>query len=289
MADKHEWVKEKDGQVLLKMRLLSSGQWPQGVQRFEGYSILLTTGGKGKVWTGHQETSLTSDSVTCFSPFEPFRIMGNAAMKGYLLVFHPDFLCVYKHHAEIACNGILFDPIYQPANFRLDRSQAADLIRLLKQMQTEIRNGALANHEVLVSYLKVFLILATRARMTNGEGFAKEFSKPVFVRQFRESLERNFRKQHAIAFYANQLQLSAKRLSQLSKEHMGKAPTEVIADRLMLEAKRELYLTSHPIKRIGRELGFQDEFYFSRFFKKNAGVSPAAYRDRIGFAKAEMA
>jgi YesN/AraC family two-component response regulator len=56
-------------------------------------------------------------------------------------------------------------------------------------------------------------------------------------------------------------------------------------ERVIIEAKRELYLTSKPVKAISYELGFDDEFYFSRFFKNNAAVSPRVYRDTVGFAK----
>jgi len=55
----------------------------------------------------------------------------------------------------------------------------------------------------------------------------------------------------------------------------------------VIEAKRELYLTSKPVKAIAYELGFDDEYYFSRFFKANASVSPQLYRSTVGFAKGE--
>jgi len=47
-------------------------------------------------------------------------------------------------------------------------------------------------------------------------------------------------------------------------------------------------MTGKPIKEIARNLGYEDEYYFSRLFKANTGVPPQAYRDRVGFAKAEL-
>jgi len=49
-----------------------------------------------------------------------------------------------------------------------------------------------------------------------------------------------------------------------------------------MEAKRDLYLTSKSVKEIAHALGFRDEHYFSRFFKKNAYVSPQTYRAKVG-------
>jgi AraC family transcriptional activator of pobA len=44
-------------------------------------------------------------------------------------------------------------------------------------------------------------------------------------------------------------------------------------------------LTNKAVKEIAYELGYEDEHYFSRFFKNNAAVSPQMYRDTVGFAK----
>jgi YesN/AraC family two-component response regulator len=62
----------------------------------------------------------------------------------------------------------------------------------------------------------------------------------------------------------------------------------LISERIIIEAKRELYLTTKPIKELAYELGYEDEYYFSRFFKKNANVSPQMYRETVGFGKAEI-
>jgi AraC family transcriptional activator of pobA len=62
---------------------------------------------------------------------------------------------------------------------------------------------------------------------------------------------------------------------------------DMISERIIIEAKRELYLTSKPVKEIAFDLGFHDEFYFSRFFKMNADVSPQRYRNTVGYARAE--
>jgi len=81
------------------------------------------------------------------------------------------------------------------------------------------------------------------------------------------------------------LNISTKALNRLSKVHFSKTLTELIADRIVIEAKRELYPTDKPVKAIAYELGFDDEYYFSRFFKNNATVSPQTYRQTVGFGK----
>ena len=76
-------------------------------------------------------------------------------------------------------------------------------------------------------------------------------------------------------------------LSKLVKDYFNKTLTKLIAQRIVVEAKRELYLTSKSVKEVAFLLGYTDEYYFSRFFKKQVGVSPNIYRKTVGFAKAE--
>ena len=75
-------------------------------------------------------------------------------------------------------------------------------------------------------------------------------------------------------------------IEELTKTHFNKTLTDLISERIIIEAKRELYLTTKAVKEIAYELGYIDEYYFSRFFKNNADISPQAYRDTVGFGRA---
>jgi AraC-like DNA-binding protein len=103
-----------------------------------------------------------------------------------------------------------------------------------------------------------------------------------------QQIENNFKTKHSASDYASLLCMTPTALAKLVKHSFDKTLTELISERIIIEAKRELYLTSKPIKEIAFELGFNDEFYFSRFFKKNTDISPQLYRETVGFAKAEL-
>ena len=79
--------------------------------------------------------------------------------------------------------------------------------------------------------------------------------------------------------------VTAKTLGKVSKAYYNKSISCIINERIIIEAKRELYLTNKAIKEIAYELGYEDEYYFSRFFKVNADVSPQLYRETVGFAR----
>jgi AraC family transcriptional activator of pobA len=98
------------------------------------------------------------------------------------------------------------------------------------------------------------------------------------IEKFRSLLDKHFRTEHALQTYADRVGVSVGQLSRLCREVLGKSSLQVMNDRLIQEAQRELVYTSLPIKQLAAELGFEDDAYFSRFFRKHTGVSPKAYR-----------
>lgn len=96
-----------------------------------------------------------------------------------------------------------------------------------------------------------------------------------------ESIETNYRRQRKAEFYANELSLSAKRLNELTRSSFGKTISQMINERLILEAKREIGYVRKPIKEISYELGFSEPAYFTRFFGKQTGYAPEDFRRRM--------
>jgi AraC-like DNA-binding protein len=84
---------------------------------------------------------------------------------------------------------------------------------------------------------------------------------------------------HAPAEYAERLHVTPKTLGRLVREHLGTTPTELIRGRILTHAKWQLLHTLRPVKEIAREVGFPDELYFSRLFKKATGCSPTFFRE----------
>jgi AraC-like DNA-binding protein len=78
--------------------------------------------------------------------------------------------------------------------------------------------------------------------------------------------------------------MSPNNFSKRCTRYFKKTPSQLIQERLILEAKKLLHLTRQSIKEIAYALKFQDEFYFSRVFKKVTRVSPQTFRDKTGIS-----
>lgn len=259
------------------------------LQRNNYFSLIWVTEGSGKVRADFSEYDFEENSLFAFAPYQPYMITTETQIKGVVINFHSGFFCIHKHQEEIATNGVLYNNVYQPPFIKVDDSSAAVFKMVYEQMKTEMQSHALAQHELLVSYLKIFLITASRLKIEQQpltRDVMKDNKEPYVLQKLKDTIEANFKTKHAPAQYAQLLNITPKALAKIAKTHFNKTLTDLIAERIIIEAKRELYLTNKTVKEIAWKLGYEDEYYFSRFFKVNAEVSPQQYRETVGFGKA---
>jgi AraC-like DNA-binding protein len=220
-------------------------------------------------------------ALICLSPYQRATFSARRKTAGWALQFHANFFCIETHHHAVGCNGVLFNEVYEVPLVKLDAATLAEFAALFRTMDAELRGRGVAHLEVLVSCLKIVLIKATRLKLAQqgSEGLAAT-QRPDVLRRLRDLLEASYHELHRPSEYARQLGISSKTLAQLVRIHHGKTLSELIRDRVMKDAKWQLLHTRKPVKQVAFEVGFADEFYFSRLFKRSFGCSPAAFRER---------
>jgi AraC family transcriptional regulator, transcriptional activator of pobA len=281
-------VNPQNGNLAFKLFSFEDNAHFDHIQRNNYFSLIWVQEGSGVIKADFAEYDFSANTLFAFSPYQPFMITAKAPIKGVAIYFHSEFFCIFKHHKEIACNGVLYNNIYSPPFVKVDEPSAATLQMVNEQIKTEMQNADLAQYELLVSYLKIFLITAARLK-TQQQPEAAEVLKgqkePFILQKLKDAIEENFKTKHSPADYAALLYITPKALAKITKSHFNKTLSSIINERIIIEAKRELYLTNKTVKEIAWELGYEDEYYFSRFFKVNADVSPQLYRDTVGQAK----
>lgn len=100
------------------------------------------------------------------------------------------------------------------------------------------------------------------------------------IERFRTLLDARCRTRQPVASYAAAMGISAGQLTRICRQAFGISAIEAIDRRAVHEAKRLLGYSSFSIKQIARELGFRDEAYFGRFFRKQTGMRPTEYRQQ---------
>ena len=101
------------------------------------------------------------------------------------------------------------------------------------------------------------------------------------VPELKVLIDKHFREEHSVSFYAKKMFLTSRTLSNMVKKSTDKTVSDLIKLRIILEAKRLLYFSEKPIKEIGWELGFEEASHFSNFFKSATNMSPEVFRLRL--------
>ena len=111
-------------------------------------------------------------------------------------------------------------------------------------------------------------------RMTNR----KQTRAEAIFANFIHLLEQNFRTQRRVSWYADQLCITPKYLSEIVKKISLRTPNDWIDSYVILEARVLLKNTTKSIKEITDELNFPNQSFLGKYFKEHVGVNPSEYR-----------
>jgi AraC-like DNA-binding protein len=283
-------INQQNGSLAFKLFAFTDNSHFDHLQHNNFYSLIWVKQGNGLLKADFSEYLFRENTLFTFAPYQPFMFSTDKKLTGIALQFHSDFYCIHRNPQETNCDTVLFNNIYQQPFISIDKSTEAKLDALTDQLNSELENKGNDNYELLIPILKIFLVTLSRVKSQTA-GSELKFSDtetPFVLRNLKKAIEENFKEKHSATDYATLLNISSNALAKIVKNHFNKTLSDLITERIIIEAKRELYMTNKPIKVIAWDLGYADEFYFSRFFKTNTDISPQLYRDTVGFGKAEL-
>jgi AraC-like DNA-binding protein len=283
-------INYQNGHLAFKILWFDDNSHFDHLQRNNFYSLIWVKKGNGLLKVDFSEYLFQENTLFTFAPYQPFMFSTDGDISGIVIQFHSDFYCIHKNPNETHCDTMLFNNIYQPPFIALDAVTQAKISLTIEQIKDEIKDLDEAKYELIIPYLKILLVTATRLKTLEkrAEPLITDAKMPFILHNLKAVIETHFKQKHSASDYAALLNISPNALAKAVKTHFNKTPTELIIERIIVEAKRELYMTNKPVKAIAYYLGYNDEFYFSRVFKTNTGVSPQMYRETVGFGKAEM-
>jgi len=275
-------VFSRDGEYLLRVKQTNSDCLSAPAQ-FAEYTILFIPEGQGTYHADFGSFRYSAPVILFSTPLQTIRIEQEAATPVTMLQFHGDFYCIEYHRAEVACNGLLFNNIYIQPCIKPAATEVGMFADLLNDIEAEFKQGS-PFEAVLRAYLQLFLAKSSsiKIKLTDHPDTLKE--KDEQMEQFRLLLDQHYLTLHKPNDYAALLSMTPNNFSKRCSRYFKKTPTQLIQERLVLEAKKQLHLTRQSIKEIAFALKFEDEHYFSRFFKKVTKVSPQAFRNQTGIS-----
>ena len=180
-------------------------------------------------------------------------------------VLMPDLLAVARKPAVIALTQ--------------EQREAQGMMPIFLAIERETRTNAMGQMAAGMSLLTALCVQIARISQAQASGVSKpNLRKVAQLEKFRALVEQHYQTHGPVTEYAAQLGITAGQLSRLCREELGLSSMDVINARLVHEAKRGLIYTSSSIKQLSYALGFADETYFGRFFRKHTALSPREFR-----------
>lgn len=231
------------------------------------YQVMIVTSGTGFHRIDFKNHKVSPGAVFLMKPGQMHSWDLKKNVKGYIVEFN--------QHSLTKENIFLVNQYeLSPDAFLLPKNDYAELIKLTELMIREFKSGKEMHDICLRAYLTSFLISLIRSYDTK----VKPDKSINVIEKFKDLIEKNFKTNHGVEFYAKELGVSSKALTMQLARSIGKPPRTLIQERILLEAKRYLAFSSLGISEIGYELGFMDANYFTRFFRSHEKMTPAKFR-----------
>lgn len=239
------------------------------------HEILLITAGRGRVWIESAEHHVYPGTVLFTAPGQVRRWRATG-VDGVCVYFRREFFSEWFQDPLFVERLGLFGGAGMLGR-RLPPREATWLRRRLDDMLGELRHLRSDSSDLLRAVL--YEILVRLNRLVGGD--RAHLPSVRLVLRFRALLEQHLHHTHRVTDYARRLGVTPGHLNDLSQRHLGQSAGGVIRARVVAEARRRLLHSSETIAAVAEALGFADPAYFSRFFRRETGVSPASFRDSI--------
>lgn len=245
-------------------------------KRVKKYIFLFCSEGNLSIEVDNKLITLTQNQVLTITSGQYHCFKNTREGKGYSLDFTLDYICKTEKDIELIFQNSLF--CHFDYNEIITINNSTEIEQQLQKIEQELNQKPFQYLESIHSRIELLLFEVNRSKIANGG----EVWKPdALFLQFLEFVRNNFENNFSLKEIAIRLHTTKLKLNKLAKQHAGKTAQNVIYGLLISEAKRKLYYEEKSIKEIAFELGFNDPYYFSKFFKNHTDLSPTAFQEEV--------
>jgi AraC-like DNA-binding protein len=243
------------------------------------YHFLLFTKGAGTHMIDFQTFPVEPYQMYFMIPGQVHSWNFEGEVDGYVINFSPPFFKAFLLNPDYIDQFPYFSGVLDNSVISLPEAMRADLVRILENILAETQAVDRQSNDMIKALLVQLFIKIGRLGFEDTSIKVGSHNYAV-ARNFLRLLEQHAWEWKLPKEYAGRLFVSPNHLNAVSKEILGRSAGEVIRDRVILEAKRLMVNPELSISEIAYRLNFSDNSYFSKFFSKYAGVSPAEFRTR---------
>lgn len=165
-----------------------------------------------------------------------------------------------------------------PSCLSLDKKKFEEFKNHLQELELVLSDNDVLTKEIVLLRLHLMLKLLQKEYLNQFPEHDSSTKPEKIIKGFNTLIDDHFNVESSVNFYADKLNITANYLNILSQKYLKMPASDVIKQRTILEAKRLLTSTDLSIKEIGYQLGFNDNTYFSKVFKKYTGKTPGDFK-----------
>lgn len=255
---------------------------PRRTERADFHVLIYVTAGRYRHMVDFETFECAAGSLLLLQPGQVHRFGNLTGWQGWLLIFRSDVL--QPKDAAVRLDELEFFRQVEALPTHVQAAGAARqaLTEAFERMagDAKLPAAAPAVNALLRSQLHALVI---RLHLVRARPALDERIEPIALKRFRRyrtTVEREYRRWHSVAQYANHLGCSQKSLSRATIEVAEMSAKSMLTQRIVLEAKRLLAHSLLPVAAIGEELGFDEATNFVKFFRRETGTTPGAFRAR---------
>lgn len=262
----------------MKNHLIVGHQHIEKPHRHDFYAIVLFTKGRGVHEIDFQRYDVSEGSLFFLSPGQIHSWELSEDIDGYIFFCSQEFYEMHYVNQKLR-NFPFFGSVSFPRKLQLDAMELTKNIHLFQELENEHHSNNLMKNGLILSLMSQIFINSTRLFSKDFDTLTSSAGLSYFkhYQDFESLIEQYFTEHKSIAYYASLLGISSKHLNRIVQAVVQKTATEIITERVVLEAKRMLMYLDENLVDIAFRLGYEEYSYFVRVFRKNSGMTPTQF------------
>ncbi|MEG0926107.1 AraC family transcriptional regulator [Chryseobacterium sp.] len=246
--------------------------------RHDFYAAVLFTEGSGVHEIDFQKYDVSEGSLFFLSPGQIHSWELSADIEGYIFFCSQEFYEMHYVNQKLR-NFPFFGSVSFPRKLQLSALELKENIHLFQELGKEHLSKSIMKNGLILSLMSQVFINATRLFSRDFDTLESTAGLSYFkhYQDFENLVEQYFTEHKSIAYYAALLGISSKHLNRIAQTVVQKTATEVITERVVLEAKRMLMYLDESLVEIAFRLGYEEYSYFVRVFRKSSGMTPTQF------------
>lgn len=242
----------------------------QPLHRHDFYYLLAIEKGSGDHSIDFNPYKVKDHSLFLMRPGQVHQLNLDQHSTGYLMQFNTEFYAPADKASLLLLRRASSQNGYSLDSFEKISSALENIFQEFKEKKE--------GYNIVVKSAMDMLLIELVRSQGEDEKTTKHLHAQEKFDQFCQLLEQHVLRHKQVPHYAGLMNLSVYQLGSITKAAVGKTPSELIDQQVILEAKRCILATSNQIAQTAYRLGYEDVSYFIRFFKKHTGQSPDSFR-----------